>query len=91
MPRITATELARRLSDVLSRVRYRGEEFLVERGGEPVARIEPPGPSHVMTLAEFLELLHRAPRPDDGYADDLERVHAAQPPALSEFLEWPSS
>ncbi len=91
MTRISATELARRLSDVLNRVRYRGEEFVVERGGEAVARIEPPGPPHVITLGEFLDMLRRAPRPDKGFADDLERVHAAQPPALGEFAEWPSS
>lgn len=38
---ISATELARKLGDVLSRVRYRGESFLVERNGAPVARLEP--------------------------------------------------
>lgn len=91
MNRISATELARRLSDVLNRVRYRGEEFLVERGGEQVARIEPPGPPRRLTWREFVEFLRRAPRPDEAFADDLERIHAAQPPALAEFREWPSS
>ena len=32
--RITPTELARSLSDVLNRVRYRGERFRIERNGE---------------------------------------------------------
>ena len=39
--RISATELARRLGDVLGRIRYRGESFIVERNGKPVARIGP--------------------------------------------------
>jgi prevent-host-death family protein len=39
--RISATELARKLGDVLGRVRYRGESFIVERNGTPVARLEP--------------------------------------------------
>jgi hypothetical protein len=34
--RISATELARKLGDVLGRVRYRGESFIVERNGAPV-------------------------------------------------------
>ncbi|MFN0071262.1 MAG: type II toxin-antitoxin system prevent-host-death family antitoxin [Chloroflexota bacterium] len=37
--KITATELARNLSDVLNRARYRGEHFIVERNGEPIVTI----------------------------------------------------
>jgi prevent-host-death family protein len=39
--RVSATEAARRFSDLVNRVRYRGERFVVERAGEPVCRIEP--------------------------------------------------
>ena len=39
--RISATHLARRLGDVLGRIRYRGDSFTVERHGTPVARIGP--------------------------------------------------
>jgi predicted nucleotidyltransferase len=39
--RISATELARGLGDILGRIRYRGETFTVERNGKPVARIGP--------------------------------------------------
>lgn len=38
---ITASLLARRLGDILGRVRYAGETFLVERHNVPVARIGP--------------------------------------------------
>jgi prevent-host-death family protein len=88
--RITATELARRLSDVLSRVRYQNEEFVVERGGDPVAAIVPIGPKSDLTFVEFLRLLKTTTRPDAGFADDLERIQAAQPPAVEELPEWPS-
>jgi len=90
MKRITATDLARRLSDVLNRVRYKNEEFLVERGGDPVAVIVPIGPKSDLTFAEFLRLLNAAPRPDSDFASDLERIQAAQPPAVEELPEWPS-
>ena len=34
---VTATELARKLGDLLSRIRYRHESFIVERNGTPIA------------------------------------------------------
>ncbi len=42
---ITATELSRSLSDILSRVRYKGETFIVKRNGEHVATLAPPVPA----------------------------------------------
>jgi prevent-host-death family protein len=38
---ISATEAARRFSEILSRVRYRDETFVVKRGGVPVCEIVP--------------------------------------------------
>jgi antitoxin (DNA-binding transcriptional repressor) of toxin-antitoxin stability system len=70
--RITATELARNLSDILSRARYRGERFVVERNGETVAVIEPPPEPKLLTLKEFLEEWAKMPKPDDGFWDDVE-------------------
>ena len=78
---ITATELARGLSDILNRVRYRGERFIVERGGEPVAVLEPVGVRPAATLGEFMLRLSTLPIPDEGFANDLEEVQASQPPA----------
>ena len=40
---ISATALARRLGDVLGRIRYRGESFVIERNGVAVARLVPAG------------------------------------------------
>ena len=52
--RISATELARRLGDILGRVRYRGDSFLVERNGDPVARLVPVPGKATTTLREAL-------------------------------------
>jgi prevent-host-death family protein len=39
--KISATEAARNFSGLINRVHYRGETFVVERGGEPVGKIVP--------------------------------------------------
>ena len=78
--RISATELARRLGDVLGRVRYRGDSFVVERNGDSVARLTPLSEASVTSLAEALHAWRSAGVPEPGFADDLERVGAADRP-----------
>jgi antitoxin (DNA-binding transcriptional repressor) of toxin-antitoxin stability system len=75
---ISATQLARRISDILNRVVYRGEAFVVERGGIPVCRIQPVGPTHC-TLDDFIETIRSAPKPDQRFWDDLEEIGKTQP------------
>lgn len=41
MKEITVTELARGLSEIINRASYRGESFVITRGGKPVAQITP--------------------------------------------------
>lgn len=77
--RITATELSKTLSDILSRVRYRGEKFLIERNGEPVATLSPARPPLGVSLGEFVARLGDLSMPGEGFADDLEAVQSAQP------------
>jgi prevent-host-death family protein len=77
---ITATELARKLGDVLGKVRYRREAFIVERNGEPVARLAPLSSSGGVSLREGLRAWRASPAPDAAFADDLERVNAADRP-----------
>jgi prevent-host-death family protein len=80
--RISATELARRLGDVLGRVRYRGESFLVERNGEPVAKVVPLAENAPATLAEALAAWREDAEPDASFAEDLARAgQADRPPA----------
>lgn len=79
--RISATELARKVGDVLARVRYRGESFVVERGGVPVARVTPYPATGGASLRKLVEVWRAAGEPDPSFADDLERLSAFdQPP-----------
>lgn len=86
--RITATQLARSLSDILNRVDYRGERFEIQRNGKTIAMLAPADPRAERTLRDFIEDVMSRPSPDPSFADDLEAAHAEQPPA--EFPEWPS-
>ena len=71
---ISATEAARSFSDLLSRVRYRGEEFVIEKGGEPMCRVVPVRSAPRSTAAELARLLPALPRVDAGYGKDVERA-----------------
>ena len=67
---ISATDLAKRLSDVLNRVHYRGESFVVRRGRDVVCSIGPAGP-HRLTLGELYTLLASMAPLDADYAADV--------------------
>lgn len=79
MKRITATQAARRFSDLLNRIRYAGDSFLVERNGEPICRMDPVGTRPKATVADLAEFLEHADWPDAGFADDLEKIQRGQP------------
>lgn len=78
--RVSATYLARRLGDVLGRIRYRGESFLVERNGEPVARVVPLIERPTAELGEVLAGWSAAGPPDPEFARALEAVGAMDRP-----------
>lgn len=62
---------------MLARVRYRGDSFIVEKNGRPIARVVPL-PGHTgATLREVIAAWQAAGPPDPSFADDLERVGAA--------------
>jgi antitoxin (DNA-binding transcriptional repressor) of toxin-antitoxin stability system len=88
--KITATELARNLSDILNRVHYKGESFVVERNGETVALLEPPKNSKVFTVADFVEWWEKAPKPDPGFWDDVEEAHRLMNQPLPDPPSWQS-
>jgi len=73
--RISATRAARSFAEILNRVKYRGESFIVERNREPVCRIEPFRRREPLTTDDFADFWKGLPRPDDKFADDLEEVH----------------
>jgi antitoxin (DNA-binding transcriptional repressor) of toxin-antitoxin stability system len=78
--RISASLLARRLADILGRVRYRGETFLVERHSVAIARIGPVAGGRGASLAEAARAWMTVTESDPGFAADLERVAAADRP-----------
>jgi prevent-host-death family protein len=57
---ITATEAARAFSELLNRVRHEHQSFVILRGGERVARIEPASPPTAPTGFELDRLLAEA-------------------------------
>jgi antitoxin (DNA-binding transcriptional repressor) of toxin-antitoxin stability system len=79
--RVTATHVARNFREILDRVRWRGEHFVVVRGGEAVAEIGPaPDVSGRTwrTVGELFDSLAAAGLPDPDFAADVESARAAQ-------------
>ncbi len=76
--RISATEAVRSFSELMNRVRYRGESFIVERGGKPICEILPARPPK-FSGAEFATLLRSLPKPDKEYLAVVEELIAKQP------------
>jgi prevent-host-death family protein len=85
--RITATELSRHLSEILNRVRYKGESFVVERNGEAIASINPQGQSGI-TMKQLAEAMANVPNLDEEFEKDLEAARSIlRDPKLP---EWPN-
>jgi len=73
--RITAAQAARSFSEVLNRVKYRRESFIVERNRHPICRIEPVPPEQRLTARNLDEFWRTLPRPDPDFTDELEKIH----------------
>ncbi len=85
MVRLTATEVARRFSDVLNRVAA-GEEIEITRAGAPVAVIAAPK-ARLISAERFRTLLRTAPPVDAEFAEELRALRGSVgPPETS----WPS-
>ena len=65
---VSATPTARSFSELLDRVCYRGENFVIERGGELVCEMSRVKPPH-FTGADFLSLIRSLPKPDRRFWD----------------------
>ena len=79
---ISVTEAVRNFADFINRVVYRGEEFTLERGGRPVARLVPvPQAGRLGDLPSLLASMPElGPEEADALARDLEK-------AAEEFAE----
>jgi len=75
---ITATEAARSFSDLLNRVRYRGETFRIVRSGEDVAELRAASRQSRITLRELFDKVKARKPKDTDFADDLEQIQAEQ-------------
>ena len=86
MARLTATEVAREFSKVVSRVGA-GEEVEVVRNGVPIVQMRPALGRQVVSAARWRELMETAPAVDEGFERDIEAAgEAIGPPSAA----WPS-
>jgi prevent-host-death family protein len=69
---ISATEIARNLSEVLDAVEHSHESFRVTRGGRPIARVVPAEAASGRAAKDLL-LRHTA---DDAWATDLAEIRS---------------
>jgi len=76
--KLSATEASRNFSEIINRVRYRGESFIVERGGEPVCEIRPAAPPR-FTVTDLAELMNGLPPVDEDYLRTVEELSQSQP------------
>lgn len=77
--RASVTEVLRNFSDYINRVSYRGERFVLTRGGKDVAELTPAPPTG-RRLAELPDVLESLPRlgPEDAsrFAEQLDSGRA---------------
>ena len=79
--RLSATEVARRFSEIVNRVRYQNEVVIVERGKQPVCEIGPVAAASPFTGADLVALLQSLPSAPDGYLEAVEAGVRGQPAA----------
>ncbi len=86
MTRLTATEVARKFSQVVSRVGA-GEEVEVVRNGVPIMRMRPAQSDQFVSASRWRELMDSAPGVDDDFEGDVEAGRRAIGPPSA---VWPS-
>jgi prevent-host-death family protein len=83
MRQLSATDAARRFSDVLDRVESEDETFVVVRHGRVVATI---GPAHGGTGRALKDAV-RNHRPDADWADELREIRESVGPATDPWRD----
>jgi len=91
MTTITATEAARRFSEILNTIKYTGKGYTIVRRGAPVATIGPAESlAQAITLGDLPELAKSLPALGDEatrFSKDLEEARMRQP-AMPGKNEW---
>lgn len=83
MRQLSATDAARKFSDVLDSVESEGETFVVVRRGRAVATI---GPATAGTGRALKDLLRKR-RPDRDWAGDLRELRRAVGPGIDPWRD----
>lgn len=76
--KVSATDASRNFSELLNRIRYRGENFIVMRGGQPICELRPAVPTH-FTGADLVTLLRSLPEVDEEYLSAVDETARNQP------------
>jgi len=81
--RISATRAVRDFSEVLNTIKFKGVQYIIERGGKPIASMKAIDEKmDQMTLGELQKLLKKLPRLEeelDAFASDLDDISKNQP------------
>ena len=81
--RISATQAVRDFSEVLNTIKFKRVHYIIERGGKPVASMNPIDEEKEMkTLGELKIMLQKLPRLDeelDAFAADIEDMRKDEP------------
>jgi prevent-host-death family protein len=83
LKQLSATEAARRFSEVLDRVEQGGESYVVLRHGRPVATIGPAGGGSGKALKDAL----RADPPDRDWAGELRDLRESLGPVTDPWRD----
>ncbi len=81
--RISATRAVRDFSQVLNTIKFQGVNYIIERGGKPVASMKSVDEKiDSLTLGDLQSLLKKLPKLEeelDAFASDLEEISKNQP------------
>lgn len=72
MPEVSATEAARKFSELLDAVEHRGERYTIVRRGKVIAQLDPV----VTGRGSEVKALLRANPVDAGFSHDIERTRS---------------
>lgn len=88
---IMATEAVRKFSEILNTIKFKGDHYIIERGGKPVAYMGPVEEAiRIRKLKELKHILKSLPKLGeeiDSFKADLEELIKAQP-SLPKEIKW---